>query len=143
MRFRPSTPDEPELNLIPFIDILLVVLIFLVLTTTYSKTTELQINLPEAQAEASKQRPNEVVIAVSHDNRFSVNGVLLDRPSVPSLSEAMAEAARGDRDSVVIINADAAATHQSVISVMDAARRTGLAQITFSTQSVATPAAAR
>lgn len=143
MNFRSSAPDEPELNLIAFIDILLVVLIFLVLTTTYSKTTELQIHLPEAQAEAGKQRPNEVVVAVSHDNRFSVNGVLLDQPSVPSLSEAMAEAARGDRDSVVIINADAAATHQSVISVMDAARRTGLAQITFSTQSVAAPAPVR
>jgi biopolymer transport protein ExbD len=143
MKFRPNSLDEPELNLIAFIDILLVVLIFLVLTTTYSKTTELQINLPQAQAEVAHQRPNEVVVGVSHDNRFSVNGVLMDQASVPALSEALAEAARGDRESIIIINADAAASHQSVVSVMDAARRTGLSQITFATQSATASANAR
>jgi biopolymer transport protein ExbD len=106
MRFRGASRDEPEINLIPFIDVLLVVLIFLMLSTTYSKFTELQIKLPVADADAQRDYPREVIVSVSSD-------------------------------SVIIINADASATHQSVIAVMEAARRSGLSQITFATQSAA------
>lgn len=135
MNFRPGSRDEPELNLIPFIDILLVVLIFLVLTTTYSKYAELQVNLPVADANKPNSQPNEVYVTITKDSRVAVNGSLLGNGSVGALSEALAEAARSDKDAVIVIHADAAATHQSVVSVMDAARRTGLARITFSTQS--------
>jgi biopolymer transport protein ExbD len=135
MNFRPGSRDEPEINLIPFIDILLVVLIFLVLSTTYSKYTELQIRLPVADADAAHDRPREVVVSVGQDGHYSVAGAALEQGSVEALSTALAEAAKGDKDSIIVINADASATHQSVINVMDAARRTGLAQITFATQS--------
>jgi biopolymer transport protein ExbD len=134
MNFRPGTRDEPEINLIPFIDILLVVLIFLVLTTTYSKYTELQVNLPTADAEKPQSSPREVVVSVGKDGRFAVNRLVLDAGSVDALVAAIGEAARDDREAMVIISADAAASHQSVIHVMDAARRAGLSRITFATQ---------
>lgn len=135
MNFRPGSRDEPDINLIPFIDVLLVVLIFLVLSTTYSKYTELQVRLPTADAEQAQNRPNEVLVSVSADGRFAVNGLVLSQPTTAALSQAMAEAANADANTLLVINADAAATHQSVISVMDAARQTGLNQITFSAQS--------
>jgi biopolymer transport protein ExbD len=134
MNFRPGTRDEPEINLIPFIDILLVVLIFLMLTTTYSKFTELNVNLPVADAQAPKTNKREVVVAVGNDGRYSVNRQVLDGTSVELLTSALAGAAEGNAETVIIISADAAATHQSVINVMDAARRAGLVQITFATQ---------
>lgn len=129
-----SHRDEPEINLIAFIDILLVVVIFLVLTTTYSKYTELKVNLPVADAEAPKQNPQEVVVSVGADGRYAVNRVLLEGTSVELLTAALQETVDGGRDTVIVISADAAATHQSVINVMDAARRAGLVQITFATQ---------
>jgi biopolymer transport protein ExbD len=135
MNFRQGARDEPEVNLIPFIDILLVVLIFLVLSTTYSKFTELQVRLPVADADQARNRPREVVVSVGQDGRYAVNGQVLERTAVEALSAALAEAAKGQKDSTIVINADAAAAHQSVVNVMEAARRTGLAQITFATQS--------
>lgn len=126
--------DEPEINLIAFIDILLVVVIFLVLTTTYSKYTELQVNLPSADAEAPKQNSREIVVAVGADGRYAVNRRVLDGGSVELITAALQESAEAGRDTVVVISADAAAAHQSVINVMDAARRAGLVQITFATQ---------
>ena len=134
MNFRPGTRDEPEINLIPFIDILLVVLIFLMLTTTYSKFTQLQVNLPVADAQAQRSTPKEVVVAVSSDGRYAINQQLLEGASVDTLTRALQQASQDTREVVIIISADAAATHQSVINVMDAARRAGLVQITFATQ---------
>jgi biopolymer transport protein ExbD len=134
MNFRPGTRDEPEINLIPFIDILLVVLIFLMLTTTYSKFTELKVNLPVADAEAQRQNPKEVIVAVGSDGRYAINQTVLEGVSVEQLTRALAAAAQDSREMVVVISADATATHQSVINVMDAARRAGLVQITFATQ---------
>lgn len=134
MNFRPGHRDEPEINLIPFIDVLLVVLIFLMLTTTYSKFTELQVNLPVADAEQQRTHPKEVVVAVGSDGRYAINKELLEGAGVETLTNALARAAQDSRDVVVIISADAAATHQSVINVMDAARRAGLVQVTFATQ---------
>lgn len=141
MNFRPGTRDEPEINLIPFIDILLVVLIFLMLTTTYSKFTELNVNLPVADAQAPKTNKREVVVAVGNDGRYSINKQVLEGTGVELLASALAGASEGNAETVIIISADAAATHQSVINVMDAARRAGLVQITFATQQ--TSAAAR
>ncbi len=143
MNFRPGSREEPEINLIPFIDILLVVLIFLVLTTTYSKYTELQVNLPVADAQAPKQNPREVIVSVGSDGRYAVDRRVIDASAVEGLAAALAEA-KGDRDDVmVIISADAQAAHQSVINVMDAARRAGLVQITFATQQGGAPARQR
>ncbi len=138
MKFRRRDREEPEINLIPFIDVLLVVLIFLMLSTTYSKYAELQIKLPVANADAQREHPKEVVIAISADGRYAVNRQPLAGRSVEALSFAMLEAAKGGKDTIVIISADATAAHQSVITAMEAARRSGLVQITFATQTAAT-----
>ena len=135
MNFRHRHREEPEINLIPFIDVLLVVLIFLMLSTTYSKFTELQVKLPVANTDAQRDYPKEIVVAVSSDGRYAVNKSAVEGRSIDVISQALANAARGGKDMVVIISADASATHQSVITVMEAARRAGLNQITFATQS--------
>ncbi|HET7835776.1 MAG TPA: biopolymer transporter ExbD [Variovorax sp.] len=137
MHFRHGSRDEPEINLIPFIDVLLVVLIFLMLSTTYSKFTEMQLRLPVADVEAQRDYPKEVIVAVSADGRYSINRTVLPDRSVETVTAALAAAAGGAKDNVVIISADASAAHQSVITVMEAARRAGLMQITFATQSAA------
>ncbi len=137
MNFRKSSRDEPEINLIPFIDVLLVVLIFLMLSTTYSKFTELQIKLPLADAEQQRDYPKEVIVAVSSDGRYMINKALLEGRSIESLGAALVLAAKAGKDSVIIISADASSTHQAVITVMEAARRNGFTQITFATQSAA------
>jgi len=137
MNFRPRSKDEPEINLIPFIDVLLVVVIFLMLTTTYSKFTEMELQLPVADAQAQRDYPKEVIVAVGSDGRYMVNKVPLDGRNVDTVATALVAAAKAGRDSVIIISADASATHQSVITVMEAARRVGLTQITFATQSSA------
>src|SRR4051794_13899461 len=137
MNFRTRSREEPEINLIPFIDVLLVILIFLMLSTTYSKFTELQLKLPVADAHAQRDYPREVIVTVTRDGRYAVKGVPVAGRSVEAVSQALSEAAIAGKDSVVIITADAAAAHQSVITVMEAARRSGLNQITFATQSSA------
>ena len=137
MNFRQGSRDEPEINLIPFIDVLLVVLIFLMLTTTYSKFTELQIKLPTADAEQQRDYPKEVIVAVSSDGRYMVNKSAVDGRSLDAIGSALVLAAKAGKDSVIIISADASATHQAVITVMEAARRNGFSQITFATQSAA------
>jgi len=134
--FRHGSRDEPEINLIPFIDVLLVILIFLMLSTTYSKFTEMQLCLPVADVDAQRNYPREVIVAVSSDGRYAVNKAVLDDRSVDAVARALGAAAQG-KDSVVIISADASAPHQAVITVMEAARRAGLMQITFATQSAA------
>ena len=135
MNFRRPKPEEPEINLIPFIDVLLVILIFLMLSTTYSKFTELQISLPVADADQARDRPHEIIVAVSADGRFAVNQKPVDGRSVEALTAELTAAAGGSSDMVLIISADATAAHQSVINVMDAARRAGLSKLTFATQS--------
>lgn len=137
MNFRPHPHDEPEINLIPFIDVLLVVLIFLMLSTTYSKFTELQVKLPTADAEQQRDYPKEMIVAVSSDGRYMVNKTLVEGRGIEVLGAALTQAAKAGKDSVIIISADASATHQAVITVMEAARRQGLTQITFATQSTA------
>ena len=135
MKFRRSTSPEPEINLIPFIDVLLVVLIFLMLSTTYSKFTEMELNLPVANAAPQKEHPREIVVSVSADGQFSVNHVVVSGRDVTSISQALAKATQNVNDPVVVISADAQSTHQSVMMVMEAARRNQLNQLTFAAQS--------
>jgi biopolymer transport protein ExbD len=140
MKFSRRRPEEPEINLIPFIDVLLVVLIFLMLSTTYSRFTELQINLPAADADKLRERPSEIIVAVAPDGRYSVNRKAVDGRSVEVLAAELSMAAAGRADAVIIISADALAAHQAVVNVLDAARRAGLARLAFAAQ---TPGAAR
>ena len=137
MNFRKPRPEDPEINLIPFIDVLLVVLIFLMLSTTYSKFTELQITLPVANADKARERQREIIVSVAADGRYSVNRKPVDGRSVELLASELVAAAGGSNDMVVIVSADATAAHQSVDNVMDAARRANLPRLTFATQTSA------
>jgi biopolymer transport protein ExbD len=132
--------EDPEINLIPFIDVLLVILIFLMVTTTYSKFTELKITLPTAEAEKAQQRPPEIHVLVDAQGRYAINNVQIAYRDVAGLAEDLRRAAsaasgQNKQDPVLIINADALATHQTVINIMEAARIAGLPQLTFAAQS--------
>ncbi|MEO6749973.1 MAG: biopolymer transporter ExbD [Casimicrobiaceae bacterium] len=129
--------DEPEINLVPLIDVLLVILIFLMVTTTYQRVAELQITLPEAEADAVKQRPKEVDVAVDAQGRYAIDKTVFTFTTASAFADTLRRAAGDAKDAVVIINADANATHQSVVHVMEAARLAGLVHITFATQSPA------
>ena len=127
--------EEPEINLVPLIDVMMVILIFLMITTTYSKYTELQINLPTADAERQMERPGEVNVLVNARGQYVINKAPVDFASIEQLAGGLRSAGAGLREPVVIISADAQASHQSVIRVMEASRVAGLSQITFTTQS--------
>jgi biopolymer transport protein ExbD len=126
--------EDPEINFIPLIDVLLVILIFLMVTTTYQRVAELQITLPEAEADPAKQRPKEINIGIDAQGRYVVDKTIFTFSTVPALADVLRRAAGDAKEPVIIINADANATHQSVIHVMEAARQAGLIHITFATQ---------
>ena len=141
MNFRKGrTREAPEINLIPFIDVLLVILIFLMVTTSYSKFTALQITLPTADAEKAMQRPFEINVAVDAQGRYAVNNLPIVAADAIALADELKIAASGKdqsgsaRDPVVIINADALAAHQTVINVLEAARLAGFDKVTFAAQ---------
>ncbi len=134
-RFR----EEPEINFIPLIDVLLVVLIFLMASTTYSKFTELKISLPEAEAEKQAQRPKEINVGIDAAGKYALNKQVFGFTSVVALAAALKDAAGGASDPVIIINADAAAKHQDVVHVMEAARLANFPNITFATQTPSAP----
>ncbi|HEY0490145.1 MAG TPA: biopolymer transporter ExbD [Telluria sp.] len=136
--------EDPEINLIPFIDVLLVVLIFLMVTTTYSKFTELQITLPTADAEKALEKPFEINVTVDAKGNYTINNTPVSFHSVAGLAEEMKNAARTGPDGqpmaaaaqspVVIVNADQFAMHQMVINVLEAARIAGYDKLTFAAQ---------
>jgi len=138
--------EDPEINLIPFIDVLLVILIFLMVTTTYSKFAELQITLPSADAEKALERPFEINVTVDAKGNYTINGTPVAFRSVADLAEDLkasvrsgaegqaAPAAGAAQSPVVIINADQFAMHQMVINVLEAARLAGYDKLTFATQ---------
>ncbi len=135
MNFRGYQAKENlEINLIPLIDVLLVILIFLMITTTYSKFAELQINLPTADAQKQLERPNEINITVNTGGQYTINRKPVAFRDVASLSEELRRAAGELKDPVVVISADSNATHQSVIHIMEASRMAGYGHISFATQ---------
>jgi len=131
---RGARREDPEINLIPMIDVLLVIVIFLVVTTTYARYSELQINLPSAAANEVQERPNQINVAVTANGQYVIDRVAMNARDAAALSVELKRAARGNPDPMIIINADANATHQSVINVMEAARIAGFGRITFTTQ---------
>jgi biopolymer transport protein ExbD len=140
MNFRKGRrEDYPEINLIPFIDILLVIVIFLAVTTTYARFAELKINLPTSSAEQTPNQPRQIEVAVAESGRYQIDSTAVGEASVDELAAALKNAAGSEADSVVVINADARASHQSVVNVMEAARRVGLSRITFATQTAPAP----
>ena len=136
MRFSRPKHTEPEINLIPFIDILLVVVIFLMLSTTYSQPTQIKINLPIAETQPQNQVNNQLVILVASDGGYVVQGARLGPVDIQLLKQAIASVASSMKEPGVIIQADAQATHQAVVRVMDAAQQLGLTRMVISTQRV-------
>ncbi len=134
--------DEPEINFVPLIDVLLVVLIFLMVTTTYSKFTELQVDLPSAAGEAATERPSEIDIGVSADGQYRIlaesGAHAVARDGLPA---ELRRVAAERKDPVLVVHADAGAKHQDVISVLAAAREAGVAKVTFAAQTDATASA--
>jgi biopolymer transport protein ExbD len=137
MNFRRLPKEELEINLIPLIDVLLVIIIFLMLTTTYSRFAELQINLPTADAEKQLERSNEISVVMSSTGQYQVNRRQVAFRDVASFSEELRRAGAGLKDPVIVINADSNVTHQSVVRVMDAARQAGYGQIAFAVEQAA------
>ena len=135
MRLRPRRfREEPEINFIPLIDVLLVILIFLMVTTTYSRFAELQINLPTAEANKPPDRLDQIDVAVDAKGTYSINRQVLSSATKDSLAREFKRVASGMKDPVIVINADAEASHQSVIRVMEAAQSAGYGKITFTIQ---------
>jgi biopolymer transport protein ExbD len=136
VNFQRGKEKEPlEINLVPLIDVMMVILIFLMITTTYSKYTELQITLPTADAEKQPERPGEIAVLVNARGQYIVNKNPVAFRSVEQLADELRRAGATLKEPVVVISADAAATHQSVVRVMEAARLAGLSQLTFTAQS--------
>jgi biopolymer transport protein ExbD len=131
---RGARREEPDMNLVPLIDVLLVTIIFLVVTTTYSKYAELQINLPTTEANAPLERPNQIDVAVTAEGRYVIQRVPAPAGDPATLSVELKRAAGGNPDPMIVINADASTTHQAVVNVMEAARLSGYSRITFTTQ---------
>jgi biopolymer transport protein ExbD len=125
-----SQSVEPEINLIPFIDVLLVVLIFLMISTTFTRYQELAITLPTANGVASQTEVKQIHIAVSRDGRFAINGKVTDRTQLSNLLSSLNK----DTNIQVSIDADAKAPHQAVMSALEAARDANLSNIVFSSQ---------
>ncbi len=134
MNFKKNrTSPEPEINLIAFIDVLLVVVIFLMLTTSWSRLTEINLTLPTADAQKQTERPRQIILSVSAQGQYAINQSPVGGNSVAALTAVLSPLA--SKDVSLVISADAKASHQSVVNAMEAARRSGLSQITFATQS--------
>lgn len=129
--------QDPEINLIPFIDVLLVVLIFLMLSTTYARFAQLGIQLPSAQAEA-RSSATSIALAVRADGSYAVNGSPIGAKTAEALSRELSGAAKGDKSLPLVISADAHAEHQAIITALEAAQKSGLTQIAFEAQRPAT-----
>ena len=131
---RKSSLEDPEINFIPLIDVLLVIIIFLVVSTTFSKFSELKINLPIAEANQSNDKDDSINIIITEDGQYSINEKIIEAVSLEKLVVELKAESNGKTDMPVIINADAMTTHQSVVDVMEASRLVGLNRITFSTK---------
>lgn len=127
--------EEPEINLIPMIDVLLVIIIFLMLTTTYARYSGLEINLPTADSAKVQDQPNEITVVITATGQVLVNKVPLAVAQVAAIADGLKQAAGDNRDPMIVISADAKSTHQAVVDVMQAAQSAGFPHITFSTQS--------
>ena len=135
MNFRKKVrEDDLEINFIPLIDVLLVIIIFLVVSTTFTKFSELKINLPTAEANQVDKKVERINIAISENGDYSINEVSIVSPNINNISMSLREASKNIKDPVIVINADSNSPHQSVINVMEAARISGLSKITFSTK---------
>jgi len=126
--------DEPEINFIPLIDLLLVILIFLMVTTTYNRYRELAVDLPSAAGKASPEAPVQILVAVTADGQYRVDSETVGHADPDTLAGILTRAAGDRQNPIVVIHADASASHQSVVNVMESARIAGLPRVSFATK---------
>ena len=134
---RGSQAEELEINFIPLIDVLLVIIIFLVVSTTFSKFSELKINLPVAEANPQEKLNNQIDIVITQSNEYTINEKKLPDNSIKAIQQELTRIkseTSSDNPITVVINADALSNHQSVINVMEAARIAGLTKVTVLTK---------
>jgi len=132
MNFRHKKPEELDVNVTPLIDVVFLLLIFFMVSTTFDRQSELNIELPEASGEISESEKTEIEIFIGSKGKFTINGNEIINTQIDTLLRALREAAGNDKDPRVIISADKNATHQSVMTAMDASRQVGFVHITFS-----------
>ena len=132
MHIRKGTHDDsPDINFIPLIDVLLVIVIFLAVSTTFTQETALEVELPQAQSQS--EMPESLTVTISADGQIAVNDLVLTDSSVDTITAALA--AKADpAQTVVIIRADANATHQAVVTTMQAARKAGIQKLSIAAQ---------
>ena len=139
MKFRSEERDSPEIGLTPLIDVVFLLLIFFMVSTTFERSAELNIELPVASARANDPGDTTIAVAIDSGGGVRVEGFLLANPETASVRRALTAAAKGLDAPPVIISADARTPHQSVVTVMDAARQAGLHKLTFAAQRTAEP----
>ena len=135
MQFRRQIQSEESINLTPLIDVVFLLLIFFMVSTTFTKETQLSVDLPEAEADPAIERPEQLVILIAADGSYAVNGQNLVNQSVDTLVRALEKTAGGDSKRPLVISADAKAPHQFVVRAMDAAGRLGFVNLSISTRS--------
>ncbi|MGH8558092.1 MAG: ExbD/TolR family protein [Methylococcales bacterium] len=134
MNFRRQRRENLEISLTPMVDVVLCLLIFFMVTTTFSRVTELQIQLPEAKGQQAIEK-NVIEINVDTDGNYYVNRHQVVNRSIEMLKKAILEASQNrDKSTTLVIGADANASHQSVIRVLDAAKQVNFVHIAFATQ---------
>ncbi|MDB9717153.1 biopolymer transporter ExbD [Methylophilaceae bacterium] len=131
---RRSRSDDIELNFIPLIDVLLVIIIFLMVTTTFAKLSEIKINLPVAEENTTKEKAVPINIMITEDGRYLINEKLVESVAIEDMANTLREIAQGKKDTPIIISADANARHQSIINMMEASRKAELSKIAFTTK---------
>ena len=134
MNFRPDRKDELDLNITPLIDVVFLLLIFFMVSTTFERQSEISISLPRASESMREVNPDVIYVAVDAQQRIYINEILLVNSRLETIREALLRQADGVTEPAIVINADANATHQSVVRILDAARQLSLTNITFSTQ---------
>ena len=135
MNFQKNKKDDDlEIYFIPLIDVLLVIIIFLVVSTSFARLSQLKINLPVAEANIAENKPDYINVGITKDGQYSINEKQINAKSVEELTLKLREVSASKTDTPLVINADSLASHQSVINVMEASRKVGLTKITFSTK---------
>ena len=134
MKFKRRILDEPSINLTPLIDVVFLLLIFFMVTTTFTRETLLQVNLPEAEAETQSTQTERLEIVVSRNGSFALNGQTLVNGKLETLLRGLELESKGNLNLPVIIVADSEATHQSVVTAMDAIGQAGFTRLSIATQ---------
>jgi biopolymer transport protein ExbD len=131
MQFRRPRKDDARIDITPLVDMVFLLLIFFMLSTTFIVTPGIKVNLPQSSAEKVTQEKNEVQVVITEDNKVFVESIPVDRGE---LEDRLAEAARRDPKTLVIIKADAKSIHGKVVEVMDIAKQSGLNRLAIATQ---------